>query len=346
MSMRPAATICWGIIGCGNVTEVKSGPALSNIPGSSLVAVMRRDAALAQDYARRHGVARWHGDAQALVDDPGVDAVYVATPPSSHCRYACMAMRAGKPVYVEKPMALGVAECEEMLRVSHDTGVPLFVAYYRRALPRFLRVRDLLADGAVGVPQSVAVRFARDLQPAYRDPDKLPWRVRPEVSGGGLFVDLGSHTLDILDFLLGPLQDVRGDAGNRAGAYPAEDWVSMAFTCGDGVRGSGEWDFNADAQRDEIEIVGDRGRLAFATFGDDPILHEGDAGRHEHRATNPLHIQQPLIETIVGELRGEGRCPSTGISAARTTRVIDRVLAGYREGLRNTASTGPSGGVM
>lgn len=339
-------TVRWGILGCGAVAETKSGPAFANVPGSALAAVMRRDVALAEDYARRHGVPRWHGDAQALIDDPHVDAVYVATPPSTHCEYALMAMAAGKPVYVEKPMAMDAAECDAMLRASRAHGVPLFVAYYRRALPRFLAVRDLLADGAIGTPRSVAVRCTRPLQPAHRDPRNLPWRVRPEISGGGLFVDLGSHTLDILDFLLGPLHGVSGEAHNRAGAYPAEDVVSMAFTCGDGIRGTGEWDFNAQDHRDEIEITGDRGRLRFATFGDGPIVQEAGSGRREHRIANPAHIQQPMIESIVRQLHGEGHCPSTGVTAARTTRVIDAVLADYRAGLRNAASGGPGGGIV
>lgn len=326
----------WGIIGSGSVTEVKSGPALQRATGSSLVAVMRRDRAKAEDYARRHGVARWYDDARALVDDPGVDAVYVATPPSTHRQYALLAMAAGKPVYVEKPMALDAGECEDMLRASRASGVPLFVAYYRRALPRFLRIRNLLAQGAIGTPRAIAIRFARELQPAYRDPAQLPWRVLPAVSGGGLFVDLGSHTLDVLDFLFGPLRDVAGEAVNRGGAYPAEDTVSMSFACGAGIRGEGAWDFCAAASADEVELRGDRGWMRFATFGDGPILVEDETGRREYRDDNPLHIQQPLVQTLVDALRGEGECPSTGVSAARTTAVIDRVLHGYR--MRNAAS--------
>ena len=339
-------TLRWGIIGCGAVTEHKSGPAFAKVAGSTLVAVMRRDAALAADYALRHGVPRWHGDAQALVDDPDVDAVYVATPPSTHCGYALMAMAAGKPVYVEKPMAIDAAECEAMLEASRRHGVPLFVAYYRRALPRFLAVRELLAGGAIGAPRRVAVRYARTLEAAYRDPARLPWRVRPEVSGGGLFVDLGSHTLDLLDFLLGPLREVSGEACNRAGAYPAEDTVSMAFACDAGVVGTGEWDFVADGHRDEIEIAGDRGTLRFATFGDGPIVHEGAGGRREHRIANPVHVQLPLVETIVRQLRGEGDCPSTGETAVRTTRVIDTVLADFRAARRNAASAGPAATIV
>ena len=144
-------TIRWGIIGCGNVTEVKSGPGFQKARNSALVAVMRRNAALAQDYAGRHGVPRWYDDGAALIADPEVDAVYVATPPSSHKGYVLACAAAGKPVYVEKPMALDHGECEEMIAACRAANVPLFVAYYRRALPRFLKVKELIDGGAIGL---------------------------------------------------------------------------------------------------------------------------------------------------------------------------------------------------
>ena len=163
---------------------------------------MRRDRAKAEDYARRHGVPRWYDDADALIHDDEVDAVYIATPPDSHRDYAVRVLAAGKPVYVEKPMARTTAECEEMLAAAERAGLPLFVAYYRRAMPRFGTVQQLLHDGAVGQVQAVSVRNS---QPAVIDDGAdVPWRVRPEISGGGHFVDLASHTLDLLDHLLDP----------------------------------------------------------------------------------------------------------------------------------------------
>lgn len=325
----------WGIIGCGDVTEVKSGPALQQATDSALVAVMRRDAAKAADYARRHGVPRWYDDAQALIDDPGVDIVYVATPPSTHAQYAIAALRAGKPVYVEKPMARTSGECETMLAASRAAGLPLFVAYYRRALPRFLKVRELLQAGAIGQPRQVRIVLHRVLDPAWAGAPELPWRVRPEVSGGGLFVDLGSHTLDLLDFLLGPLQAVEGTARSVSGVYPAEDQVRMRFACGD-VSGEGEWDFCSDTRRDLVEIVGDAGRLRFASFDAQPVTLENAAGSQRFDIAHPPHIQRPLVETVLAQLRGQGACPSTGETALRTSRVIDAVLRDYRN-----AASGP-----
>ena len=324
--MKPLAHVRWGIVGCGAVTEVKSGPAFAKVADSSLVAVMRRDGEKARDYAARHGVPRWYDDAAALIADPGVDAVYVATPPASHREYALMAIAAGKPVYVEKPMALDHDECRDIVAAAEAANVPVFVAYYRRMLPRFRRIASLLAEGAIGTPRIVNVLLHHPLEDRYRDPANLPWTVRPELSGGGIFVDIGCHTLDILDFLLGPIADARGMTANQMGAYPAEDTVAMAFRFESGVLGTGLWNFGADRREDRVEIVGDRGRLVFATFGDGPIVLDAGERRESIRIANPEHIQQPLIETIVAELTGRGTCPSTARTGARTSWVMDRVL--------------------
>jgi len=324
--VKPLSRVRWGIIGCGAVTELKSGPAFSKVPDSSLVAVMRRDGAKARDYAQRHGVPRWYDDADALIADPGVDAIYVATPPSSHADYTLRALAAGKPVYVEKPMAMSHAECLAMLAASEATGVPVFVAYYRRRLPRFRRIAALLAEGAIGTPRLVSVLLHHPLEARYRDPVHLPWTVQPDISGGGIFVDVGCHTLDILDFLLGPITEATGIVSNQAGAYPAEDTVAMAFAFGSGVSGTGLWNFCADRREDRVEIVGDGGRLVFATFGDGAIVLEQAGRRVEFHEANPTHIQEPMIASVVAALVGKGRCPSTAASAARTGWVMGRVL--------------------
>jgi predicted dehydrogenase len=323
-------TIRWGIIGCGNVTEVKSGPGFQKAANSALVAVMRRDAALAEDYARRHGVPRWYADAQALIADPDVDAVYVATPPASHMEYALACARAGKPVYVEKPMARTLAECEAMIAASHAAGVPLFVAYYRRALPRFLKIKELVESGALGDLRLVTVTLHQRPAPDDADPARRPWRVTPEIAGGGKFLDLASHTLDFLDFLLGPIVQVRGMAGNQAGLYLTEDIVTATWRFASGVQGTGAWCFTAHSDLDVTEIIGSRGKLAFSTFGVEPISLTTADGVSHFAIENPVHIQQPMIQTVVDELNGSGRCPSTGVTAAATTWVMDEALREWR----------------
>jgi predicted dehydrogenase len=325
MSDKDVQAVRWGIIGCGDVTEVKSGPAFQEIDGSSLVAVMRRDGDKARDYAQRHGVPRWYDDAAALIADEQVNAVYVATPPSTHKLYALMSIAAGKPVYVEKPMAMDAGECAEIIEAGRAANVPVFVAYYRRALPRFAKVRELLFDDqAIGAPRIVNTVLHQPLHPRYLDRSARHWHVDPAVSGGGLFMDLGCHTLNLLDWLFGPIVSAKGHASAQRKAYPAEDTVAMSFAFGSGVLGTGLWNFCSFEHHDLIEVIGEQGRLSFATFGDGPVTLETAAGVQTFHVDNPPHIQQPLIGTIVAELRGHaGACPSDADSGARTTWVMD-----------------------
>jgi len=318
-------TVKWGIIGCGKVTEVKSGPGFQLAKNSELVAVMRRDAIKAKDYAERHHVKKWYNDAEKLVNDPEVNAVYVATPPSSHKEYTLLAANAGKPVYVEKPMALNYHECREMTTACEKAGIPLFVAYYRRALPRFLTIKKMIEDGKIG-----SVRFVHTTYLASPTPDDISgkenWRVNPEISGGGYFVDLACHTLDILQFFFGDIISATGHAANQGGFYKAEDMVNGMYIFSSGVQGSGNWCFTASTHLDRTEIIGEKGKITFATFGNDPVILETGDGIKMLDLPNPVHIQQPLIQTIVDELLGQGKCPSTGHTASRTSWAMDRML--------------------
>ena len=322
-------SVRWGIIGCGDVTEVKSGPAFNKVEGSELVAVMRRDAEKAADYACRHQVPKWYGDAGELIDDPEVNAVYIATPPGSHAEYTERAAAAGKPVYVEKPMARNYAECQRMIEACDKAGVPLFVAYYRRRLPAFLKVVELLEAGAIGEVRYVSINLIQ----AAGDLDVKPgnWRVVPEEAGAGYFFDLASHMLDFLDCALGPIGAVQGQAANQAGRYAAEDVVCANFTFESGVMGSGVWCFTAaaSAAADRTEIVGSKGKISYPTFAPTPVRLETEGEEEEFVLLPPENIQQPLIETVVADVLGKGSCPSTGVSAARTSRVMDEVVRAY-----------------
>jgi 1,5-anhydro-D-fructose reductase (1,5-anhydro-D-mannitol-forming) len=323
-------TIRWGMIGCGDVAEVKSGPGFYKADHSQLVAVMRRNGALAADYARRHAISRWHDDADAILRAPDIDAVYVATLTDSHHDYVLRCAAAGKPVYVEKPMAMNHAQCLAMIATCRSASVPLWVGYYRRALPRFLAVRDLIADGAIGAVRMVISRQFQRLPPAAQLADgKLPWRVDPALSGGGFFFEAVVHTFDFLDFLFGPIESVRAFAGNQAGAYPPEDIVAASYRFASGVHGSGTWCYTADFDEEYNEVIGASGRIRFSTSAPVPIrLARGDSVE-EIPVGDPLHVHQPLIQTIVDEMNGVGQCPSTGETAARTTRVMDEILTSY-----------------
>ncbi|GAB3986082.1 Gfo/Idh/MocA family oxidoreductase [Spirosoma daeguense] len=318
--------IKWGIIGCGDVTEVKSGPAFNKVPHSKLVAVMRRDAEKAADYARRHNVPKWYSNADELINDPDVNAIYVATPPDSHADYAIKAMRAGKPVYVEKPMALNAAECEAMNQASRETGVPLFVAFYRRALPYFLKVKELVNEQAIGEIRSVNVQLYWEPLPGESGPNPQPgWRVSPEISGGGRFHDLASHQFDFLEYLFGPIKQASGISLNQAGLYKADDMVVATFAFESGVVGTGNWCFtvNPEQRLEQTQLIGSKGKITFSFFEKFRLLVETEAGLVEHTIPFPEHVQQPLIELIVRDLRGEIQSPSTGETGARTSRILD-----------------------
>jgi predicted dehydrogenase len=327
------AAIRWGIVGCGDVTEIKSGPGFQKARGSELVAVMRRDGAKAQDYARRHGVAKWYDNADQLIADPHVDAVYVATPPGSHEVYAMKACAAGKPCYVEKPMARNTAEARRMVEAFASARLPLFVAYYRRGLPRFVKAREIIDGGKIGRIQSFSYRFADGQMKNRTEP--VPWRLMAEHAGAGLFLDLGSHALDVLDFLLGPLKNVVGQSRNIGGQYDVEDDVSLSFDSPQGAVGVAAWNFVSARSEDEFIITGENGEIHFPCFAAGPLrLIGADGKQEEFDQPNPPHVAQPLIQMIVDDLLGVGekKSPSTGVSALRTQEIMDRALENYYGG--------------
>lgn len=320
--------IYWGFIGCGEVTERKSGPAFALIEGSSVVAIMSRSKEKAASYAERHNIPRWYTDAQSLINDPQVNAIYIATPPSSHATYAIMAMKAGKPVYVEKPLAASYMDCQRVMRISAETGVPCFVAYYRRCLPYFNKVRELLDQKAIGRIINVQIRFSVPPRDLDYNSTNLPWRVQRDIAGGGYFYDLAPHQLDLLQELFGPIVYVSGFHANRGGLYQTEDTVSASFAFQDGMPGSGSWCFvgHESARTDQIELIGEKGRLRFSVFTYEPIVLQTSEGLQEITVPNPGHVQLPLIEQIVKHLQGNGNCTSDCISATSVNWVMDRIL--------------------
>ena len=323
-------TIRWGMIGCGAVCEVKSGPGFYKADHSTLLAVASADPALTRSYASRHDVPRVYDSAEALVQDPDLDAVYVATPPSSHQALSLLAARAGKHVYVEKPMALRFDECEAIIAECRRLGRRLFVAFYRRAMPRFLQVKAWIDAGAIGAVRCIHVTQHQPPAPEERSRATLPWRLKPEVAGGGKFLDMGVHVLDFLDFVFGPIVEVHGVAANGAGLYDVEDTVTAAWRHEGGTLGSGSWCYVGADDVDRVEIVGGEGRIEFAFFADTPLRLVTTGGKQELAIPNPPHVQQPFIQSIVDDLNGGAPCPGTPESAARSSFVADLILREYR----------------
>lgn len=318
----------WGIIGCGNVTEVKSGPAFNKVDGSELVAVMRRDGEKARDYARRHHVPAWYSRADDLLDDPAVNAVYIATPPSSHAEYAIRTLEKGKIAYVEKPMAAGYPECVAMHQASLKTGIPLYVAYYRRFLPYFLRVKNLLDAGELGELLYAKIDF--HIPPREEDYhlNDLPWRVRPEIAGAGYFYDLACHQLDLFDWFFGPVKEVSGRSFNRRHLYAAEDVVLAGLEYASGLPVSCSWCFVAGENQstDMIRIFGTKAALECSTFAFTPIRLIRPDGITEQLPPNPENIQYGFIKNMVEELLGNNPVTGNSEAAMRTSWLMDKIL--------------------
>ncbi|MGN1244699.1 MAG: Gfo/Idh/MocA family protein, partial [Alloprevotella sp.] len=262
---------------------------------------------------------------------PQVNAVYIATPPSTHATYAIMAMKSGKPVYVEKPMASNYEDCCRINRIAEKTGVPCFVAYYRRFLPYFDKVKELVQSGAVGHVVNVQIHFAVPPRELDYNSTNLPWRVQPDIAGGGYFYDLAPHQLDLLQTMFGPITEAEGFAANRGGLYKTEDSVSACFKFANGLPGSGSWCFVAheSAKDDRIDIVGDKGSLTFSVFTYQPIVLQNEAGRQTFTVPNPTYVQLPLIRLVVEHLQGKAICTCDCVSATAVNWVVDRILGKF-----------------
>ncbi len=326
--MESPNIIKWGFIGCGEATERRTLPAFSQLDDSVIVAVMSRNIARAKAFAVKHNIKRWYNDAQNLVTDPDVDAVYIATPPSTHATYAVMALQAGKAVYVEKPLATHYDDCLRINRVSAVQMKPCFVAYYRRYLPYFKKVKELIDNGAIGRVLTAQIRFAAAPRELDYSKANLPWRLQPDIAGGGYFYDLAPHQLDLLQQFFGPIVEAVGYTANRGGLYQTEDTVAATMKFQSGMPASGTWCFVAheSAQEDRVLIIGDKGQLSFSVFTYNPIRLQNENGEQHISVENPENVQYPLLRNIVDHLRGLDLCECDSVSATPTNWVIDKIL--------------------
>ncbi|MCC2617063.1 Gfo/Idh/MocA family oxidoreductase [Aestuariibacter halophilus] len=317
--------IRWGILGCGDVTEVKSGPAYQQVEGFRLDAVMARTPGKAADFARRHNVPRAYTDADALIDDPALDAIYIATPPDSHCEYALAVAEAGKICCVEKPMAVSYQQCLRMQRAFQQQQLPLFVAYYRRSLPGFQRVKALLNEGYIGEIRHVHWHYSRPPK-AHDTAGSDNWRTDRRIAPGGYFDDLASHGLDLLCWLLGPVIEAHGITANQQGLYSACDAVTGCWQHASGPTGSGNWNFASHRQVDEVCIDGSSGSLTFSVFGESPAQFYTATDSHSVDMTKPMPIQGNHVQAMADHLFRQVPHPSTADSALHTNWVMHKIL--------------------
>ncbi|NEW80147.1 MAG: Gfo/Idh/MocA family oxidoreductase, partial [Gelidibacter sp.] len=266
----------WGIIGCGSVTELKSGPAYQKVEGFQLHAVMRRDIEKAKDYAVRHAVPKFYGDADDLINDPEIDAVYIATPPDSHTYYALKVAEAGKICCIEKPMAPTYEECVLINNLFEEKKIPLFVAYYRRSLPRFEQVKSWIEQKKIGAVRHINWHLSKpansiDLSKIYN------WRTDAKIAYGGYFDDLASHGIDLFIHLLGSIDKANGIAVNQQDLYTSMDSVTGNWVHKSAITGSGSWNFGAKNREDHVQIYGDKGKISFSIFDEVPLVLEQES---------------------------------------------------------------------
>ena len=285
---------------------------------------MRRDAEKAADYAARHGVSKWYSDASELLNDQELNAIYIATPPASHLDYALTALKKGLNVYVEKPVTRNSAEARAMAEAVKESSSKLTVAHYRRALPMFLKVKELIDTQLIGEIRTVQIRMWQSRKPTLIADVETNWRVQPELSGGGYFHDLAPHQLDLMLYYFGEPEMYHGFSLNQSNSTPADDHVCGQILFKNKVVVNGSWCFNvAESETtDTCEIIGTKGKITFPFFGN-YINWKTDSAEDTITFTHPEHIQQPFITKIVAYFNGEGPNPCPIDEAVTLMDIID-----------------------
>lgn len=217
----------WLLLGYGNLAEKRVVAALQQSKDSGLVAVWGRDDDKCKDFAARHNIDKYFAGADgldaALKED--IDAVYVCTPVDTHLDYTLKSLRAGKHVLCEKPMAIDVSQCHKMINCANENKVKLGIAYYRRCFPNIVYLKKLIDKGELGNIVYADMKFHEYYCPSDNDPQY--WRVLPDRAGGGVSYDVGSHRLDVLNYLFGDVKLISSQKFNIVHDYPAEDTATF-----------------------------------------------------------------------------------------------------------------------
>ena len=313
----------WGIVGCGDVAERKSGPALYGVENSSLIAVMSRNEEKAKGFAERHGAPKFYTDVDDLIADSDVNAIYVGTPPSVHAEIVEKAAKAGKHVLCEKPMSPSVAECQSMIDSCKEAGVQLMIAYYRRFYPIVVKMKDLIADGIIGDP--IRVHATCGFYSEIRADSERGWFVDPAISGGGFLVDVASHRLDLMSMFFGAATQVGAFVDTQTLDIDVDDASSLIIKFENGIHGTLLGNWNAGANTDYFEIQGTKGRMYshnLSSSGD--LKVETIFGNQEFSLPSPKpvhlylvdHFVQCLLSDTANSLDGDQGILATKISEA------------------------------
>jgi predicted dehydrogenase len=319
----------WGILGCGDITDQRGAPAINAQANSRLVNFQSRTAALAEDFARRHGAERWTTSRAELLADPEVTAVYVATEHHRHCEDVLAAAAAGKHVLCEKPMANSVADCRRMIDACAANGVALQIAYYRRYYPKFVKVKELLDAGAIGEVVTVHIHYSQRLEAERITPSN--WRLQAERSGGGALVDTGSHRLDLLCWLLGEPERVAAFAETRELPIQAPDAESLLIRMAGGAHVTTGHGYRMPSP-DRFDLIGTEGILS-ATPVDGPGLRLIAGSREEHwELPKHANVHFPLFDDFARRLDAGEPPRYTGEDGLQASRIIEAAYESARSG--------------
>ncbi|MFO7166693.1 MAG: Gfo/Idh/MocA family oxidoreductase [Chloroflexota bacterium] len=324
---EPAHPLRWGIIGAGNVAEFKGGPALQQAAGSTVLAVMRRDAEQAAAVAARLGVPRVYSTLEGILADPEIDAVYIATPVVHHCSQTIAAAEAGKHVLVEKPMGMNRAECAQMIAACRAHGVRLGVAYYRRFYPVIRHAQALLASGALG--DIIAARAQYVTAHVPRGAPTPDWRLQPAISGGGCLADVGVHRLDLLLALLGPADAVSAFTDAPAPGE-AERIASVHMHMRSGAHAACTVVWGSEGFCDELEIIGRAGRLVITSLdrGQLSIFRAQGVEAQQFPAMRPTHLG--IVQDFVAAVREQRDPEVSGEQGMAVSALLDAAYQSAR----------------
>jgi predicted dehydrogenase len=322
-------TIRWGIIGCGDVAEKKSGPPLYRTPGSELVAVMRRDVTRAKDFARRHNAQRWYTDARALIDDEQVNAVYIASPHYLHRAHATLAAEAGKIVFCEKPMGANARDAQAIVDVCKKNRVLLAVAYYRRYWPTVRSAQRMLKEKIIGDVVSARVQ----LSDYFPDTPRADWLVSKKMAGGGALANAGSHWIDLTRFLIGEIAEVSAYAESKR--FQVDETVAVLMRTREGIPVSFTATWQSQLRVNEIEIIGTRGKMLIGPLSEGQwsvFLPDRVPEVRQFFNSGPAHTE--LVNELVSRLQRGKPSPIPGEEAVAAWRVMEAIYKSCKTGKR------------
>ena len=322
----------WGLIGTGDIARKRIAPALRDLPNCNLVAVSRAKSELAEEFANEFGAKKWFADWRELIMDDEIDAVYLATPVFLHAEQTIFAANHGKHVLCEKPMALNVAECDEMIAVCQANNVKLGIAYYRRFYPVIERIKQLIASGELGKIAVVQINAFEYFEPSAEHPRR--WLIEKVKSGGGPLMDFGCHRLEVLTHLFGEIKDCKSIISNDIFQREVEDTATVLMQFENGTNAVLTITHSPLEPQDTLDIYGTKGSIHI------PILNQGEMklriGNDEIVEHHPpdKNVHLPLIENFTEAVLNNVEVEITGKTGREIAQIIEEIYSAKELELR------------